>query len=125
MAAILYIPTYPSVNKHSMVKKYITVILNLRPPKLNLSNVWDVWDVWDGHILLRYLERLEENTLLTIFTQKLVDKHDSTICVFTVDSVILNDMSPNFFPNNVLKHFKLQQNLNMQLISIKSYISSQ
>ena len=64
----------------------------------------DVWDVWNVHILLRYLERLEENTLLTILTQKLIDKHDSTICVFTVDSVILNDMSVNFFPNNVLKH---------------------
>ena len=39
---------------------YITVILNLRPPKANVSNVWDM------DILLRYVERLEDNNLLIL-----------------------------------------------------------
>lgn len=81
--------------------KYTTEILNLKPPKLKLSNVLDV------DISLICSNRLEENTLLTntILTQK-IDKHDSTVCMFTADNMILNDMLVNFLPYKYLKHVK-------------------
>ena len=71
--------------------KYITVISNLRTPKLKLSNVWDV------DILFKNLERLGIKTLLTIIilTQDsilrvlLPTAHIFTpICMFTVDNKI-------------------------------------
>lgn len=81
--------------------KYTTEILNLKPLKLKLSNVLDV------DISLICSNKLEENTLLTntIFTQK-IDKHDSTICMFTSGNMIVNDMFVNFLPYKYLKHFK-------------------
>ena len=47
VATILYILTYPSINRHPLVMKCITGIFNLRPPKANLNNVWDV-DIFLG-----------------------------------------------------------------------------
>ena len=58
VAAILRIPTYPSINKHSLLIRYMSGIFNLPPPKPKPSNVSDV------DTLLRYLR-----TNL-IFTQK-------------------------------------------------------
>ena len=69
--------------------------------------------VWDLDILLRYFERLRDNTLLTnlTLTKKLIlqllllEAHKpSTICMFTVDNMTLNDMSVTLLPNKVLKH---------------------
>ena len=46
--AITHIPPYESLNKHSLINKYITGISNLRPPKPKLSFVWDVWIFYSG-----------------------------------------------------------------------------
>ena len=38
VATILYIPTYPSINNHLLVMKFITGIFNLKLPKIKLNN---------------------------------------------------------------------------------------
>ena len=58
MTAILRIPTYPSINKYSLLIRYMSGMFNLPPPKPKPRNVSDV------DALLRYLR-----TNL-IFTQK-------------------------------------------------------
>ena len=50
IANIDNIPPYSSINKHPLIKKYMTGIFNLNPPKPKLSSVWD------GDILFRYFE---------------------------------------------------------------------
>ena len=59
IATIIHIPPYGSLNKHPLMKKYMTGIFNLRPPKPKLSFVWDV------DILFRYLEKQGSNTSLS------------------------------------------------------------
>ena len=106
IATIVFIPPYPSVNKHPLVKKYMSGIYNLRPPKPKLSFVWDV------DILFRYFEQKGDNSSLplNILTQKLLTlllllgaHRLSTIALFSVDHMILNDLSVTFSPTGVLK----------------------
>lgn len=106
IATIVFIPPYTSINKHPLVKKYMSGIYNLNPPKPKLSFVWDV------DILFRYFEQQGDNTSLPfdILTQKLLTlllllgaHRLSTIELFSVDYMILNDLSVTFSPTGVLK----------------------
>ena len=63
----------------------------------------------------KYLDKLGDNNLLTniLITQKLIvlllmpEAHRlSTIFMFAIDNVTLNDMSVNFLLNKLLKHTK-------------------
>ena len=100
--------SYDSLNKHPLVNKYMTDILNLRPPKPKLSFAWDV------DILFRYFEQQGDNCLLSdiILTQKLIilllllGAHRlSTIKLFSINNMVLNDLSVTFIPTDeVLKH---------------------
>ena len=98
-ATIFHIPTYSSINKHPLVMKAIIGIFNVRSPWPKLSNAWEV------DILFMYFERFKDNTWLTnmTFTQKLyVRSHSiSTIFMFTVDDMTLNQISVTFLPNKV------------------------
>ena len=85
----------------------MTGIFNLRPPKPKLSFVWDV------DILFRYFEQQGDNCLLSdiILTQKLIilllllGAHRlSTIKLFSINNMVLNDLSVTFIPTEVLKH---------------------
>ena len=107
IATIIHIPPYESLNKHPLINKYMTGIFNLRPPKPKLSFVWDV------DILFRYFEQQGDNCLLSdiILTQKLIilllllGAHRlSTIKLFCINNMLLNDLSVTFIPTEVLKH---------------------
>ena len=84
----------------------MTVIFNLRPPKPKLSFVWDV------DILFRYIEQYKDNCLSDIIlTWKLIillillGAHRlSTIKLFSINNMVLNDLSVTFMPIEVLKH---------------------
>ena len=105
---IMHIPPYNSLNKHPLINKYMTGIFNLGPPKPKLSFVWDV------DILFRYFEQQEDNCLLSdiTLTQKLIilllllGAHKlSTIKLFSINNMVLNDLSVTFIPTDeVLKH---------------------
>ena len=106
-AIIIHIPPYDSLNKHPLINKYMTGIFNLRPPKPKLSFVWDV------DILFRYFEQQGDNCLLSdiILTQKLIilllllgTHRLSTIKLFCINNMVLNDLSVTFLPTEVLKH---------------------
>ena len=95
------------MNKHPLINKYMTGIFNLRPPKPKLSFVWDV------DILFRYFELQGDNCLLSdiILTQKLIilllllGAHRlSTIKLFCINNMFLNDLSVTLIPTEVLKH---------------------
>ena len=84
--------------------KAIIGIFEVRSPWPKLSNAWEV------DILFMYFERFKDNTWLTnmIFTQKLyvllllLRSHSiSTIFMFTVDDMTLNQISVTFLPNKV------------------------
>ena len=72
--------------------KYILLagMLNLVQPQLKLSNVWDM------NVLVKYLERLGDNALLTysILTKKLIvlKFRLTTIFMSTVKKMTLNNM---------------------------------
>lgn len=106
IATIVHIPPYSSINKHPVIKQYMTGIFNLKPPKPKLSFVWDV------DILFRYFEQLGNNNSLPIeiLTQKLVTlllllgaQRLSTIKLFSVDYMVLNNLSATFIPTAVVK----------------------
>ena len=113
------------VNKHALVTKYVTEIFNFKTPKLKPSNVWYV------DILLRYLYRLGDNTLLTNIiltetycsgatarstqTQLLEAPRLSTICMFTINNVTYG-MSIKVLPNKVSVHSKKGQTTGKILI---------
>ena len=42
VATIIHKLNYESLNKHSLINRYMTDIFNCRPPKPKLSFVWDV-----------------------------------------------------------------------------------
>ena len=77
---------------YPLVMKYILLagMLNLVQPQLKLSNVWDM------NVLVKYLERLGDNALLTysILTKKLIvlKFRLTTICMSTVKKMTLNNM---------------------------------
>ena len=107
IATIMYIPPYDSLNKHPLINKYMTGIFNLRPPKPKLSFVWDV------DILFRYFEQQGDNCLLLdiILTQELINlllllgaHRLSTIKLFSINNMVLNDLSVTFIPTEVLEH---------------------
>ena len=100
-------PPYNSLNKHPLINKYMTGIFNLRAPKPKLSFVWAV------DILCRYFEQQGDNRLLSdiILTQKtiifllLLGAHRlRTIKLFSINNMVLNDLSVTFIPTEVLKH---------------------
>ena len=112
IATIVHIPPYDSLNKNPLIKKYMTGIFNLRPPKPKLSFVWDV------DILFRHFEQQGDNCLLSeiVLTQKLiiilllVGAHRlSTKKLFSINNVVLNDLSVTFIPTEVLKYSKKRQ----------------
>ena len=79
----------------------------LRPPKPKLSFVWDV------DILFRYFEQQGDNNSLSdkLLTQKLLilllllgAHRVSTVKLFSVSNMALNDLSVTFMPTEVLKH---------------------
>lgn len=101
VGTILYIPTYPLINKYVLVSKYITGIFRLKTIKPKLNNASDV-DLW-----LRYLDRLRDNTLLEnlVLTQNLMVLHGvRIICEFTVDNMTLNDILAKILTNKVLNN---------------------
>ena len=85
----------------------MTGVFNLRPPKSKLSFVWDV------DILLRYFEQQGDNNSLSdkLMTQKILilllllgARSISTVKLFSVSNMVLNDLSVTFIPTEVLKH---------------------
>ena len=85
----------------------MTGVFNLRPPKPKLSFVWDV------NILFRYFEQQGDNDSLSdkLLTQKLLilllllgAHRSSTVKLFSVSNMVLNDLSVTFIPTEVLKH---------------------
>ena len=63
-----HIPPYNSMNKNPLINKYITGVLNLRPPRPKLSFVWDI------NVLFWYFEQQGDKNLLSdkLLTQKLL-----------------------------------------------------
>ena len=107
IATIVHIPPYSSLNKHPLINKYMTGVFNLRPPKPKLSFVWDV------DILFRYFEQQRENSSLSnrLLTQKLLvlllllgAHRISTVKLFGLSNMVLNDLPVTFIPTEVLKH---------------------
>ena len=85
----------------------MTEVFNLRPPKPELSFIWDV------DILFRYFEQQGDNNSLLdkLLTQKLLilllllgAHRISTVRLFSVSNMVLNDLSVTFIPTKVLKH---------------------
>ena len=107
IATIVHIPSYNSLNKHLLINKYMTGVFNLRPPKPKLSFVWDI------NILFWYFEQQGDNNLLSdkLLTQKLlillllIGAHRiSTVKLFSVSNMVLNEVSVISTPTEVLKH---------------------
>ena len=107
IATIIHIPPCDSLNKHPLLNKYMTGIFNLRPPKPKPSFIWDV------DILFRYFEQQGDHCLLSdiILTLKLIilllllGAHRlSTIKLFSINNMVLNDLSVTFIPTKVLRH---------------------
>ena len=107
IATIVHIPSYNSLNKHLLINKYMTGVFNLRPPKPKLSFVWDI------NILFWYFEQQGDNNLLSdkLLTQKLlillllIGAHRiSTVKLFSVSNMVLNEVSVTSTPTEVLKH---------------------
>ena len=59
VATIAHISPYNSLNKHPLIKKYMTGVFNLRPPKPKLSFMWDM------DILFRYFDQQRDNNSLS------------------------------------------------------------
>ena len=96
---------YNSLNKHPLINKYMTGVFNLRPPKPKLSFVWDV------DILFRCFERQGDNNSLSdkLLTQKLLilllllgAHRISTVKLFSVSNMVLNELSVTFMTLNDL-----------------------
>ena len=107
ISTIIHIAPYESLNKHPLINKYMTGIFNLRPPKSRLSFLWDV------DILFRYFKQQGDNCLLSdiILTQKLIilllllgAQRLSTIKLFSINNMVLNDLPVTFIPTEVLKY---------------------
>ena len=97
---------FNSLNKNPIINKYRTGLFNLRPPKPKLSFAWDV------DILFRNFEQGDSNSLSNkLLTQKLLilllllgAHRISTVKLFSVSNMVLNDLSVNFIPTELLKH---------------------
>ena len=109
IATIIHILPYDSLNKQQLINKYVIGIFILKPSKPKLSFLWDV------DILFRFFEQQGNNCLLsdTILTQKLITlllllgaHRLSTIKLFSINNIVLNDLSVTFIPTEVLKHSK-------------------
>ena len=109
IATIIHILPYDSLNKQQLINKYVIGIFILKPSKPKLSFLWDV------DILFRFFEQQGNNCLLsdTILTQKLITlllllgaHRLSTIKLFSINNMVLNDLSMTFIPTEVLKHSK-------------------
>ena len=107
IATIVHIPPYNSLNKHPLINKYMTGVFNLRPPKPKLNFVCDV------NILFRYFEQQGDHDSLSdkLLTQKLLilllllgAHRISTVRLFSVFNMVLNDLSVTFILTEVLKH---------------------
>ena len=107
IATTIHIPPDESLNKHPLINKYMTGIFLLRTPKPKLGFLWDV------DISFRYFEQQGDNCLLSdiILTQKLIilllllgTHRLSTIKLFCINNMVLNDVSVTFLPTEVLKH---------------------
>ena len=91
----LYIPLQ-SLNKHPLINKHITGV-----------------SLWAVDILFRYFEQQGDNNSLSDkqLTQKLLilllllyAYRISTVKLFSVSNMVLNDLSVTFIPTEVLKH---------------------
>ena len=92
----------------------MTRVFNLRPPKPKLNFVWDV------DILFRYFEQQGDNNSLSdkLLTQKLLillyllSAHRiSTVKLFSVSNMLLNNLSVTFTLTEVLKHSRKGKSL--------------
>ena len=97
------------MNKNPLINKYITGVLNLRPPKPKLSFVWDV------HILFWYFEQQGDKNLLLdklliqmlLILLLLLGAHRIiTVKLFSVSNIVLNELSVTFIPTEKLKLIK-------------------
>ena len=87
----------------------MTGLFNLRTPKSKLSFVWNV------DILFKCFEQEGDNNSLSdkLLTQillilfLLLGAHRiSTVKLFSMSNLVLNDLSVTFMPTEVLKHFR-------------------
>ena len=87
----------------------MTGLFNLRTPKSKLSFVWNV------DVLFKCFEQEGDNNSLSdkLLTQillilfLLLGAHRiSTVKLFSMSNLVLNDLSVTFIPTEVLKHFR-------------------
>ena len=87
----------------------MTGLFNLRPPKPKLSFFWDV------DILFRYFEQQGDNNSLSdkLLTQILLilllvlgAHRISTVKLFSMSNMVLNNLSVTFIPTEVLQNFR-------------------
>ena len=122
IATVVTIPPFSSIIDHPLMKRYMTVVHNLRPPKPKLDFIWDV------SIVFRHIEHTEcpDNTVLSdkLLTHKLLilllllgGKRMNTIKSFHIDRMFLTDISVTFCPANVLKHSQKSKKMDPFFIS--------
>ena len=99
IATIIHIPPYESLNKHPLISKYMTGIFNLRLPKPKLSFVWDNSGILSSlGIIVCYLSDIILTQKLIILLLLLMAHRLSTIKLFCINNVVLNDLSVTFIP---------------------------
>ena len=106
IATVVTIPQFSSIIDHPLMKRYMTGVHNLRPPKPKLDFIWDV------SIVFRHI-KCPDNTVLSdkLLTHKLLilllllgGQRMNTIKSFHIYRMFLTDISVTFCPANVLKH---------------------
>lgn len=109
-------PPYTKLGDHPIMKKFMTGLFNLRPPKPKLGFVWDVKIVFDHFKILTENQFLPDNILtykLVILLLLLGGQRVNTIFWFQVDEMIVTDISVTFAPSHVLKHSNKNRKLNI------------
>ena len=109
LSHFLHFPPYQKLSDHPIIDKFFNGLFNLNPPKPKLSTTWEV------NIVFSQFIKWGDNALLTDkkLTQKLLllllllgGQRVNTIFSFTVNSMLVTDISVTFAPSNVLKHSK-------------------
>ena len=112
---MILLPPYSKIGDHPLIKKFMSGVFNLRPPRQKSAFVWDV------KILFDHFDSLPDNTSLSdeVLSQKLVilllilgGQRVNTIFWFRTDEMIINDISILFAPSHVLKHSRKNKKLN-------------
>ena len=101
------------MNKHPLISKYMTGIFNLRLPKPKLSFAWDNSGILSSlGIIVCYLSDIILTQKLVILLLLLMAHRLSTIKLFCINNMVLNDLSVTFIPTEVLKHSRKGKHLN-------------